>query len=415
MGLQWNETATGRFMACINKPALLRHVEEITKTKAKMSEPFSAGQFWCCFEFVMEDGGLVIARVRLPRHPDSDETVTEDSESYAIQCEVATMSFLQHNFLSVPSPKLYAYASPGSKQANAVGACHMLIEGFYGNTLQDVKFDICDLPVDTQENIITQWTAIQAELATFCFPKIGSISHLFGEGCCETTIGPLGAAVAERFRTPGPFNSSHEYFTAVGEARFIAARKQAQGSDEPDKFVALGSFIFCDIVSRTQLFKDENTLFQLNHMDMGTQNILVDDDYNFLAIIGWEFAQTAPVQVNHYPMPFPLLWSDVRIQGILKNPNHLAHRNIVRQCSARNIYKQKFLEAEQAFRDQGRVVHFSIANELDKPAARVYAALEKLDGFGAEALTYEMVRLAFGFEGEEARQYVAEMEEKLNN
>ncbi|GKU11974.1 unnamed protein product, partial [Fusarium langsethiae] len=31
-------------------------------------------------------------------------------------------------------------------------------------------------------------------------------------------------------------------------------------------------------------------------MDLGTQNVLVDDDLNFLAVIDWEFAQTAPWQ-----------------------------------------------------------------------------------------------------------------------
>lgn len=130
-----------QFMADINKLALLKHVEEHTGKKATMSEPFSAGQYWCCFEFVMEDKSLVIARVRLPRHPDSNEATTEDSVSYAIQCEMATMSYLQNNPINVPSPKLYVYAPPGSAKANDVGACYMLIEGFYRNTLQDVKFD----------------------------------------------------------------------------------------------------------------------------------------------------------------------------------------------------------------------------------------------------------------------------------
>jgi len=41
--------------------------------------------------------------------------------------------------------------------------------------------------------------------------------------------------------------------------------------------------------------------FHFNHMDMGIQNILVDDDFNFVAVIDWELAQTAPWEVNHYP------------------------------------------------------------------------------------------------------------------
>lgn len=62
-------------------------------------------------------------------------------------------------------------------------------------------------------------------------------------------------------------------------------------------------------------------------MDLGTQNILIDEAFNFLAIIDWEFAQTAPWQVNHYPMPFPLTSSD--IDDILKDPEHMAFGNVL--------------------------------------------------------------------------------------
>jgi hypothetical protein len=58
-------------------------------------------------------------------------------------------------------------------------------------------------------------------------------------------------------------------------------------------------------------------------MDMGTQNILVDQEFNFLAIIDWEFAQSAPLEVNHYPMPFPLVFSNAKIENILRNPDML--------------------------------------------------------------------------------------------
>lgn len=402
-------------MASINKSAFLKHVENITQKEAKMSELFSAGQYWCCFEFIMEDQSLVIARVRLPRHPDSDGLVTAESESYAIQCEVSTMSYLQNSSFRVPLPKLYAYGPPGFTEAREVGACYMLIEGFYGNTLQEVQPDICGLPMEAQEHIIGQWTSNQAELAICTFPTIGSIPQFSGEIYAETTIGRLGAAAAERFRTLGPSNTSHEYFTALGEARYITALKEASEAEETDKFVALGTYIFRDIVARTELFKDSSLSFPLNHIDMGTQNILVDDEYNFPAIIDWEFARTAPVQVNHYPMLFTQLFSDARVKEILKDPNYIAHRNIARQCATRELCRRKFHQAEEELRDQGRIVHSSIADELDRPASRIFSMLESLDRFDAEELTYEMVRIAFGFEGDDARHYVKEMEVKMRS
>lgn len=135
------------FMARINKSPLVGHAEELTGKSVSMSEPFSAGQFWCCFELVDADGTLLIARVRLPRHPDSNDRVDERSEIYAIECEAATMEFLGESIEGVPFPRLHAYEGPSSQRAADVGATYMLIEGFFGNTLQDVQFDICTLPV----------------------------------------------------------------------------------------------------------------------------------------------------------------------------------------------------------------------------------------------------------------------------
>lgn len=60
-----------RFMASINKPALVEHAEIVLNSPVSMSEPFSAGQYWCCFELVAPDARLIFARVRLPKHPDS--------------------------------------------------------------------------------------------------------------------------------------------------------------------------------------------------------------------------------------------------------------------------------------------------------------------------------------------------------
>lgn len=151
-------------------------------------------------------------------------------------------------------------------------------------------------------------------------------------------------------------------------------------------------------------------------MDMGTQNILVDGDFNFLAIIDWEFAQAAPWEVNHYPMPFPLVFSDEKIQAILKDSDSIAHRNVSCQVLARKLYQQKFRDAEQALERRGSALPVSIANVLDSTASRIYAITEKIGVFEGmeEELTYEMVRLAYGYGHEEANKYLDEMEVEMN-
>lgn len=112
-----------------------------------MSEPFSAGQYWVCFELIAEDGSLVIACVRLPRHPLTPSDINEDDEQYAIACEISTMRLVKQRLPKVVVPCVHAYEGPGSQRAQNAGAAYMLIEGFYGNTLQEVVPDLCSLSV----------------------------------------------------------------------------------------------------------------------------------------------------------------------------------------------------------------------------------------------------------------------------
>ncbi|MBE3048928.1 phosphotransferase [Candidatus Bathyarchaeota archaeon] len=154
--------------------------------------------------------------------------------------------------------------------------------------------------------------------------------------------------MAEGLETHGPYSNSAAYFGAIADAAIGKLE-----SDAGVSWAALGAFVFRDIVRSTTLYADGDGRFPLNHMDLGTQNILVDDELNFLAIIDWEFAQTAPWAVNHYPMPFPLLKSDGEIRDILRDPEHLAHRNVSRQESARKLYVQGFRDAEAGLRGRG--------------------------------------------------------------
>lgn len=131
----------------LDTSVLVRHAEQVLQQTVTLSDPFSAGQYWVCLEMVAQDQRLVIARVRLPRHPDAPVTYSSEHDRYLIDCEVATMKFVRQSLPGIKIPRLYAYEAAGSSYASSAGAPYMLIESFYGNTLQDVKFDICDLPV----------------------------------------------------------------------------------------------------------------------------------------------------------------------------------------------------------------------------------------------------------------------------
>ncbi|KAK8097403.1 hypothetical protein PG984_016542 [Apiospora sp. TS-2023a] len=399
-------------LATINKNVLLDHAERIKGQKLKMSDPFSAGQYWVCFEMVAEDGSLVIARVRLPRHPNSLSTVSEEDERYTVACEVSTMRYVKQKLPALVVPEVYAHEGPGSQLAADAGAAFMLLEGFYGNTLQDVTEDILSLPVDCQEHIMAQWTMTQAQLATLKFPGIGSICSITELG--EPVIGRLSTAAAEGLVRQGPFLSSTDYFTAMGEAALRRVRNRDQDRDETP-FDELGPLVFLDVVKNSGLFDGCPERYPLNHMDLGLQNIIVDDDYNFLAVIDWEFAQTAPWQVNYYPFPFPLLDSDERIQTALLDPEDLAHWALSRQAAARQLYSRKFREAENMLRAEGRPLEGSFCPVLDSPASRIWHYFTRLDCSPGEEedVVRDMVRLAFGLDKEGTDRYLERMGHQL--
>jgi hypothetical protein len=62
----------------------------------------------------------------------------------------STMAFLRDRATTVSLPTLYAFEGPGSARAAKARAPYMLIEGFYGNSLQDVAQSVYNLPVGSE-------------------------------------------------------------------------------------------------------------------------------------------------------------------------------------------------------------------------------------------------------------------------
>lgn len=205
--------------------------------------------------------------------------------------------------------------------------------------------------------------------------KTGSIPHFSND--TGAIIGRLPTAIAEDLIDVGSFTEAWDYFAAVAEAKFGRAWKNNVADDDNSSFNRLSPFVLKDMVNNTTILKTGGGAFHLDHMDMGTQNILVDQRFNFLAIIDWELAQTAPWEVIHYPMPFPLVLADAKTNCILQNPDHITHRNVSRQFTARRIYRQKFRDAERALEIRGRSSRKSISDVLDAAASRLYAIVKR--------------------------------------
>ncbi|KAK6716514.1 hypothetical protein SNK04_007463 [Fusarium graminearum] len=402
-------------VSTLNMEYLKQHAEAITGQTVTLSPNFSAGQYWVCFELLVADGGLIIARVRLPQHP-TTPTLTEEDESYAAKCEIATMRFAKQRLPELNVPDVYTYQGPGSPGALQVGAPYMLIEGFYGTTLDraiygdDSSTNFNTLSASEQEHIIAQWTGVQAMLATLTFPEIGSICDITEDG--EAVIGKPSSSAVERHTPPGPFKTAIDFFTAFGEGALRIAQ-QSDGTEGESNLSILGARVFLDIVRSTPLFQD-NGPYHLNHMDLHLGNILVDRDLNFLAIIDWEFAQTAPWQVNYYPMPFPLGRMDDDIESILQDPSHIAYKNVKLAAACRGIYCRKFDETAANLALQGKHLSVSYPEVLEGAASRIYACFLDLiqQPERAQHFINGMVKLAFVFDAEQTKQYLEQFSEQ---
>jgi hypothetical protein len=52
----------------------------------------------------------------------------------------------------------------------------------------------------------------------------------------------------------------------------------------------------------------------------------------------------------------------MKIDGILSNPLHIAHRNVSRRVAARQLYVDKFRNAEMKRQREGRALEWSFAD-----------------------------------------------------
>jgi hypothetical protein len=154
--------------------------------------------------------------------------------------------------------------------------CNLIFASFRCDPLYIPHVLVFVIPLEqisTQEHLITQWISIQAKLATFTFPQIGSTSHF--SNVTSAIIGKLSTAVAKGLLDEGPFKEAWDYFAAVAEAKFCQACKNNVANNGGNIFTRLGPFVFKDIVHNTALFNTGGGQFHLDHMDMGTHNILI--------------------------------------------------------------------------------------------------------------------------------------------
>ena len=128
------------------------------------------------------------------------------------------------------------------------------------------------------------------KLWTLEFDKIGSIFRNPDSGKYE--IGPMANGLG------GPFETAADYYRAWATKNISASDAT---SDLSRQIYELAPFIS----------SDNHGPFRLFHPDFAVHNILVDEEYNLLSVLDWEFAFVGPSELatqqalrnGTYPLP----------------------------------------------------------------------------------------------------------------
>ncbi|KAB8346368.1 hypothetical protein FH972_023410 [Carpinus fangiana] len=370
------------FLSTVNREAFVEHVFRLTGKQCSVSEPFSAGQYWCCFELVADDGDLYIARARLPPHP--SQKVPADVARHRAENEIATMRLVRQR-TSIPIPEVYAYEREGTMLAEAAGASYMLLQGFYGNSILEKTYDLSSIPDQTLRRLLHQWAGYVVELSSITFPAIG--------GVVESPTAPggfdIGPLATDDAGICGPFTSAKDYFTALADGALKHSLALPwKANDEHHHLRQVGPAIVADVVANApQLFGGAGSVnstgpFSLFHMDLGIHNILVDDSFNILAVIDWELASTAPATADFLPMPFQPALDPEADRAILRNPSNRRFHHLKREYAMRKFFTDGLKEAEARLREDGRLSSSLPEAELrskvfHSPASTAYYLMER--------------------------------------
>lgn len=177
---------------------------------------------------------------------------------------------------------------------------------------------------------------------------------------------------------------------------------------------------FLNIVRNSLLFNDVHCQgpFPFNHRNMGTQNHPVDEEFNIIAAIDWEFAQSAPVSANYFSIPFPLGIVGDSDEAVLADPDHLANENLSKRTATRDPYLRKLEEAEKSLANQGNPTPCSIATALSQKASEPLYTTDKFTRSESEGLEKEVIlrmwKLGYWLGGIRAEQHVDKMSEEMN-
>ncbi|KPM43827.1 hypothetical protein AK830_g2791 [Neonectria ditissima] len=257
---------------------------------------FGSGINNLVIELAFSDNVHWIARIPHQAPGDDDKT--------AMLSEIATMKLI-HKHTTIPIPQVFDFETSADQP---FGSPYIFMEHLGGRTLDNGLAMAIPRPHHTK--VAKQLANVFAELQSLTFSRIGRL------WCGENTDQPVEIIPMAWHSTPGPLDTSFEYF--YNQRQSENREMIALHPDDPDWLTA------CWVLktSLTQMIIEDRVRgpFPLCHLDLHYGNMLFDSEYNLTGIVDWSSAQAAPLeQLSVCPelVTFPVL-SDEENQPIVE-------------------------------------------------------------------------------------------------
>ncbi|TLS20435.1 uncharacterized protein PpBr36_11281 [Pyricularia pennisetigena] len=308
----------------------------------------------CHAEIVFQDGMKWLARFRLSRTSSPPQEVRD----YILRSEAATMAYLyQHT--TIPTPAIFDWGCE-SDPGNPLGTSYILMEKLEGKPL-DWQSTVTHAQ---KEHVMQQLVDIFIEIEKHPFNSMGSLIFL-NEDIPQFQV--QGLAQPSTFESGGegpigPFSSS-----AKGSRSIIESYLAMIASGEINARSSLDAYLVhrfrLDIIGNVWGNDASESQFFLKHPDDKGDHIMVDDSFNIIGVIDWEWTQTVskaeafcspsmmwPVN-KFYEGSNELAADEMRLAGIFRERG----REDLATCIIESRKVQRFLFAlgpDDAFSDQ---------------------------------------------------------------
>ncbi|RKK11075.1 hypothetical protein BFJ66_g16731 [Fusarium oxysporum f. sp. cepae] len=249
----------------------------------------TSGSFNVCFfiEFGTEEPKWV---VRIPIEPAVNNPWDK------LLSEVTTIQYLRHH-TQIPVPRVQAYGRSAVLTKTGIGSQVFLITDLIEGQPLDRKLLLLTKE-EHRRNFYSQLIDILIELYNLRFPSIGSLMPNPDDPSCPV-LGPVMSMSATSLRLPPQptFSSAKafmKYQFGLVSRFFSPPVRDHTIEDIRQEVFALHSLerIFDQLVD-PQL---DHGPFILNHLDLRSPNIIVDQNLHIQGIIDWEFSSTVPRQ-----------------------------------------------------------------------------------------------------------------------